>query len=295
MWWACGRTATALPWHAMTANSWLARRVFHWAHQGGAREGPSNTLCAMRRGLAAGAHGLELDVHRTRDGHLVVAHDDDVQRMTGSSGRIATSTLEQLRMLDAAHQWAPGEVTLASGPDDAYPLRHQGPGPVDPELRIPTLQEVFDAFPGVPLNLEIKRWRAALPLAKVVKGLARDDVIVVSIRPWALWLFRRRAGAAPFAPSPIGLVLIWLASRAGLSLPNRGAVAIQVPLELMGRKVTDRRLVKAARRAGLAVHVWTLDEPALVRRALDLDVDGIMTDRPSVVAAVLAERGVAWR
>jgi len=278
----------------MTVNPWLERRVFNWAHQGGAREGPSNTLYAMRHALEAGAHGLELDVHVTRDGHLVVAHDDELRRTTGAEGRIATSTLEHLRTLDAAHQWVPGEITVESASPETYTLRNDGSRPVDPELRIPTLQEVFDAFPGVPLNLEVKRFRAALPLARFLRRTARTDIVVASIRPLAMWAFHLRARSVPFVPGPVGVALVWIASRVRIPVPIRGGAAIQVPLRLKGWKVTDRRLVAAAHRAGLAVHVWTLDDPAEIGQALDLGVDGIMTDRPTVVAGILTERGAAW-
>lgn len=268
--------------------------MFHWAHQGGAREGPSNTLHAMRRALERGAHGLELDVHVTKDGHVVVAHDDELRRMTGVEGRIATTTLEHLRTLDAAHQWVPGQVAVDAAADEDYVLRNDGRSPVEPDLRVPTLQEVCDAFPGVPLNLEIKRMRAARPLARFLRDAAGNDLIVVSIRPLALWVFRLRARAVPFAPSPVGLAVVWLASRVRIPVPIRGGVAIQVPLRFKGRTITDKRLVAAAHRAGLAVHVWTLDDPEEIRQALDLGVDGIMTDRPSAVAEALTERGVAW-
>ena len=278
----------------MTANPWLERRVFHWAHQGGAREGPSNTIYAMRHALQAGAHGLELDVHRTKDGVLVVAHDDELRRTTGTEGRIATSSLEHLRTLDAARQWVEGEVAVDGAPPEQYPLRNEGPGPRTPELGIPTLQEVLDAFPGVPMTLEIKRWRAAWPLAKLLRQLGRDDVIVVSIRPWALWAFRLRARSVPCAPSPVGMADFWLASPARMAVRLRSAVAIQVPLRHKGVRITDRRLVEKAHKAGLAVHVWTLDDPAEIQEALDAGADGVMTDRPTVLAAVLAERGASW-
>ena len=264
------------------ANSWVHRRMFHWAHQGGAREGPSNTLWAMRRALEVGADGLEVDVHRTADGVLVVAHDDELERMTGAPGRIATSSLEQLRQLDAAHNWSPG-------PGDGFPLRHQGPGPVQPDRRIPTLEEVFAAFPGVPLTLEIKRRPAARALADLLNRLDRDDLIVVSMRPLAQWSFRRRAPSVPAAAGPVALVAFWLASRVGIGLPLPGCVAIQVPLRLGPKRVTDRRLVRAAHKRNLAVHVWTLDEPTAMHTAFDLGADGVMTDRPSVLATVVAE------
>ena len=224
----------------------------------------------------------------------MVAHDDELVRMTGVDGRIATSTLEYLRTLDAAHQWVPGEVAVARAADDRYVLRNDGRSPVDPELRVPTLQEVFEAFPGVPLNLEIKRSRAARPLAKFLRQAARDDIIVVSIRPLALWAFRLWARRVPFAPSPVGLAVVWIASRLRIPVAIRGAVAVQVPLQFKARTITDKRLVAATHRAGVAVHVWTLDDPVEIGRALDLEVDGIMTDRPSVVAEALTERGVAW-
>ena len=278
----------------MAENPWLERRVFHWAHQGGAREGPSNTLYAMRRALDAGAHGLELDVHRTKDRKLVVAHDDELRRTTGAGGRISTSTLDHLRTLDAAHQWVEGEVVVDGAPPERYPLRNDGPGPRTPDLGIPTLEEVLSRFPGVPLNLEIKRWRGALPLAKALKALGRDDVIVVSIRPWALWLFRLRAPGVRVAPSPVGLFAFWLASRVRFPLRFPASVAIQPPLRRKGKLFADRRLVDAAHKAGLAVHVWTLDDRAEIEQAIDTGSDGIMTDRPTVLAAVLAERGVGW-
>lgn len=270
-----------------TGNPWVGRRVFGWAHQGGAKEGPPNTLWAMRRAREAGAHGLEVDVHRTADGVLVVAHDDELRRMTGAPGRIATSTLEELRGLDAAHNWQPE-------PGEEFPLRHTGPGPVDPELRIPTLEEVLDAFPGVPFTIEIKQRAAAAPLAELLERIDRPDVIVVSIRPAAMSIFRRRAPSVPIAPGPVALVLFWLFSRIGIGLPLRGCVAVQVPLRLWAKRVTDRRLVRAAHRRHLAVHVWTLDEPAEMRAAVELGADGIMTDRPTVLAGVLAEAGGPW-
>lgn len=278
----------------MAANPWLERRVFHWAHQGGAREGPSNTLYAMQHGIDAGAHGLELDVHRTKDGKLVVAHDDDLRRMTGAGGSISRSTLAHLRTLDAAHQWVEGEGAVEGLPPERYPLRNDGPGPRTPDLGIPTLDEVLARFPGVPLNLEIKRWRGALPLARALRGLGRDDIIVVSIRPWALWLFRLRAPSVRVAPTPVGLFALWLASRVGIPLRFPASAAVQPPLHRKGKLFADRRMIDATHRAGLAVHVWTLDERADIEQALDLGVDGIMTDRPTVLAAELAERGVGW-
>ena len=85
-----------------------------YAHQGGAREGPSSTIWTLERAVAAGADALELDVHATSDGHLVVCHDATVDRTTDGTGAIAAMTLDELRRLDNAYWWVPGEVSTTS-------------------------------------------------------------------------------------------------------------------------------------------------------------------------------------
>src|SRR5579871_3899442 len=121
---------------------WVDRRVLCYAHQGGAREGPSSTLLAMERAVAAGADAIELDVHATADGHIVVCHDPTVDATTNGSGRIASMTLAELQALDNAFWWVPGSVVDHSRPDDDYPLRGRAPG--DASLRVATLDEVLD-------------------------------------------------------------------------------------------------------------------------------------------------------
>ena len=94
----------------MQTNPWLDRRVLNWAHQGGAKEAPSSTLFAMRQAVANGADALELDVHMSRDGVLMVCHDATVNRTTDGSGAIADLTFDELRRLDNAYWWTPGTV-----------------------------------------------------------------------------------------------------------------------------------------------------------------------------------------
>jgi glycerophosphoryl diester phosphodiesterase/membrane protease YdiL (CAAX protease family)/predicted acylesterase/phospholipase RssA len=270
---------------------WRSRQRFHWAHQGGAREGPSNTIWAMRRAIANGADGLELDVHVTRDGQLVVAHDNALQRMTGRSGTIAESSLSEVRLADAAYYWVPGKVDDRElGPCERWALRGQGPHNHD--LRIPTLEEVFEAFPGTPFNLELKSRTAGPKLAdflteRRLKGFM-DDVIVVSFNDWWLRGFRRRCPDVAVAPGRVMLLLFWLASRFRRPWPRmKPYTALQVPLRLGPVTFTDERLIKTANKVGLVVHVWTVDAAGDMRRALEVGAHGIMTDCPSVLAAVL--------
>lgn len=280
------------------ANPWLERRVLAYAHRGGARDGPSNTLAAMRLALAAGATALETDVHATSDGHLVLCHDPTVDRTTNGSGAIASMTLAQCKSLDAAYWFVPGEeVSPGHAPAD-YPFR--GRAPADSAYTIPTLAEVLVTFPGIPLNLDIKQSAPAVApyeaaLAKALADHERvDDVIVASFNPDSLRAFSAVAPRVATAAAARAIARIWLAGRAHIRpLPTRHS-AIQVPLVLRGLTVVDARLVRAAHRAGVAVHVWTIDEAAEMKRLVDLGVDGIMTDRPSVLARVLGEAGVTW-
>ena len=153
-------------------SSWLERRVINYAHQGGAWEGPSSTLYAIASALEAGATAIELDVHATADGKLVVGHDPTVDRTTEGAGRIAELPWQSVRALDNAYWWVPGaDVTPGLDPE-RYPFR--GRGPADRRFRIALLEEVLDEFPGVILNLDIKQTGpAVVPYEETLAALLR--------------------------------------------------------------------------------------------------------------------------
>ncbi|HUR50431.1 MAG TPA: glycerophosphodiester phosphodiesterase [Acidimicrobiales bacterium] len=279
-------------------NPWLDRRVLNWAHQGGAREGPSSTLWAMRCAVESGAHAIELDVHATKDGHIVVCHDPTVDRTTQSSGAIADLTLEQVQSLDNAYWWVPGEVVAPGRAEDEYPLR--GRAPDDLSLRIPTLHEVLDAFPGVFLNFDIKQTAPAVKpyeeeVARVLAEHGRsDDVIVASFLDGATDAFRQIAPETCVSFGMEGTRAFFTAVRDGADPPDTPHVALQVPPWAGEIELVTAGFVDAAHAAGVAVHVWTIDEEAEMRRLVGLGVDGIMTDRPSVLAGVLDELGAGF-
>ena len=126
----------------MRDNPWLERRVIAYAHQGGAKEAPSSTLYAMRRALVNGATGLELDVHATSDGQLVVCHDSTLGRTTNATGEIAGLALDEVRRRDNAYWFVPGEGATRGRPVGDYALR--GRAPDDRELCVATLSEVIE-------------------------------------------------------------------------------------------------------------------------------------------------------
>lgn len=260
-------------------NPWLTRRVIGFAHQGGADEGPANTIQAMRRALANGIHALEFDVHLTRDGEVVL-HHDPVVVAGGRTVEIEDTDLVDLRALK-------------------------------PDLA--TMDEVLDAFPGVPLTVEVKAAKAAEPAIRTLaeeKSAGGKDrpVVVTSFSAAIVRTVTRASRGQPVdtAPAWPTILLYWLLSRVGVSLPvGRRHVALQVPLRLDGVAVVkhvpllrrlrlcDRRFVRAAARRGLAVHAWTLDEEGDMAQALEAGVHGIMTDRPSELMRVLGERDVS--
>lgn len=285
-------------------NPWLERRVLNWAHQGGAREWPSSTLFALRNAVGAGAHAIELDVHATSDHHLVVCHDTTVDRTTDGTGRIADLTLEQVRRLDNAYWFVPGrgdQVThdLPAGAGAvAYTFR--GRAPADTSFVIATMEEVLDAFPHVFLNFDIKRTAPEVEpyehlVADTLRAFGRvDDVIVASFNDVSTDRFAEQAPDVATSFGTAGTAAFYQAVRAGERPPATRHRALQVPATYGDITLVDEEFVDAAHRHGLAVHVWTIDDPDEMRHLLGLGVDGIMTDYPSVLADVLSEEGLAY-
>jgi glycerophosphoryl diester phosphodiesterase len=277
---------------------WLGRRVIAYAHQGGAWEAPSSTLHAIQHALEAGATGVELDVHATADGELVVCHDATVDRTTAASGTIASFTLAELRAMDFSYWWIPGADVTPGRPDAAYPLR--GRAPADPAYGIATLREVLERFPGVVLNLDIKQTAPVVPayeepLARLLAEYGRvDDVIVASFLDPATDAFRGFAPDVPTSAGTIATAEAWRAVQAGEAMPVTPAVAYQVPERQGDLVVVDERFVDAAHRAGKAVHVWTVNDAESMERLVGLGVDGIISDLPTTLCGLLASAGVAW-
>ena len=279
-------------------NPWLERRVIAYAHQGGAWEWPSSTLFAMRKSVEAGATAIELDVHATKDGELVVCHDATVERTTNGHGAIAQMTLEEVRSLDNAYWFVPGaDATVGLAPA-AYPYR--GRAPEDPDFRVATLAEVLEQFPDVVLNLDIKQTAPAVvsyeePLARLLAAYGRgDDVIVASFLDLATERFRAHAPGIPVSAGTLATAQFWRAVHEGGDAPAPAAVAFQVPERHGDVLVVDDLFVRAAHRAGVAVHVWTVNDEGSMRRLVDLGVDGIITDLPTTLSDVLATCAVGW-
>jgi glycerophosphoryl diester phosphodiesterase len=276
---------------------WTARRVIAFAHQGGSFEGPSSTLAAIEHALRVGASAIELDVHATSDRRIVVCHDDTVDATTNHHGEIASLTLAELRSMDNAYWWIEGETVTPGREERAYQLR--GRAPSDRRYGVATLEEVATTFPGVLLNLDLKR---TSPEVEAYESLLYDDlrrleitdaVMVASFHDEAIQRFRALApGVATSAATNEVAAFYFSLGDASPAVPP--VEAFQVPARFSGIDVVTPAFIDAAHRADVAVHVWTINDEVEMTRLLDLGVDGLVSDRPTPLAALLGERGCAW-
>jgi glycerophosphoryl diester phosphodiesterase len=282
-------------------NPWLERRVIAYAHQGGAKEAPSSTLYAIGLALENGATGIELDVHATRDGKLVVCHDPTLDRTTNATGEISEASLEELRDLDNAYWFIPGEDAVGGHPAEEYVLR--GRAPTDRDFCVATLSEVLEAFPGVVLNLDIKRTAPEVApyeqeLARVLCDHGRSDgVIVASFLDAATDAFSKFAPGVAISAGTGATTEFYRRLHAGEPPQDDIGryVALQVPARVGPIAVVDQGFVDAAHSCGLAVHVWTVDDPEQMEQLASLGVDGIISDKPAVLAGVLGRLGANWK
>jgi len=254
-------------------------------------------LAAIAHALEVGATAIELDVHATKDRHLVVSHDETVDRTTNHSGAIATLELAQLREMDNAYWFIEGDV-VTPGRDDTH-YRHRGLAPQDRRYGVATLEEVAEAFPDVLLNLDIKRIEPAVEpyeelLANELRRLERtSSVIVASFHDVALRRFRSLApDVATSAGTEEAAVFYFSLPEGAPVVPP--VVALQVPATFGDVEVVTEAFVAAAHAADVAVHVWTINDDEQMKNLVDRGVDGVVSDRPSALARVLRERGCAW-
>jgi glycerophosphoryl diester phosphodiesterase len=242
------------------------------AHRGFSREGLENSMAAFRAAVDLGYQYLETDVHTTSDGVLLLFHDDTLDRVTDGRGRISELTAAQVAA-----------------------ARIGGREPV------PLFDELLAAFPDVRVNLDVKDWNSVRSLAAgIERHGAHDRVLVASFSD------RRRRAVLKLLGRPVassagvvtngllvllGPLLPVALLRLVLRRPLRDVQALQVPVRHGIVPVATPGFIRRAHRLGLVVHVWTVNEPAEMRRLLDLGVDGIVTDRADLLKQVLLERG----
>lgn len=245
------------------------------AHRGFSGDYPENTLLAFRAADAVGAAYLELDVHLTRDGEVVVIHDDDLARVAGVAGVIAEMALAVVRAADAGRNF--------SVDGTSFPFRGKG-------IRVPTLREVLRALPAQRFIVEIKPSTPGMvrPTLAIIEDCAMSRrVLIASEHQAPLDEVRALAPALPtnFSTDEVGRFILSLAP--GAEPYDPPGDALQIPPEHLSWQLVTPASVAAAHRLGVEVHVWTVDEVAAMRTLLAMGVDGIITNFPPRLLGVL--------
>lgn len=260
-------------------------RPIVFGHRGASGEAPENTLVAFERALAQGAQILETDVHLTRDGEVVIAHDPDVSRTTEGRGSIAELRFAELAALDAGHRFSPDGGA-------SHPYRGRG-------IRIPALREVFRRLPTTRFNVEVKTGdpRLVSALVGLVAEHERADLTLLAAAEAdtlaAVRAELARRGVRAATGASVADVLGFVRAALGEGEAPAEPMALQIPPSFAGKPLVTRALVDFAHRRDVQVHVWTINEEDEMRQLLALDVDGIMSDFPARLRAVVdAERAV---
>jgi glycerophosphoryl diester phosphodiesterase len=251
-----------------------ASRPQVFAHRGGCALGPENTIAAFDLGVACGADGLELDVHLSADGEVVVCHDPTLDRTTNMSGPLARLTADELRRVDAACRFA--------GERGDYCFRNQAVG-------IPTLAEVLHRYRDLPVIVEMKVNSPDMgrAVAEVVRAAAAAERVCAA-GYGALSAAAARAALPEMATSASHPEVRLALYRSWAGWPVRQARygCYQVPEKAGLLRVVSPRFVRHAHRAGLEVQVWTVDDERDMNRLLGWGVDGLISNRPDLAVRV---------
>ncbi|UCZ52408.1 glycerophosphodiester phosphodiesterase [Bacillus shivajii] len=255
------------------------------AHQGGEHLAPSNTLAAFEQARELGVDVIEFDVHMTKDGYLVAIHDNTVDRTTDGIGKVNDLTLEEIRALDAADYF--------QDLNGEYSYKEQG-------VTIPTVEEIFDEFSDMRLNIELKATNDPEfyePMSKRLWELIEEygnakRVLVASFEHDIIEMFQEVSnGQVPVSGGRQEVTKFVVFHKLFLNGLYRANVdAIQIPTEESIFNLKDEKLIHGAKKRGMDVHYWTINDQDKMRELVELGADGIITDRPDLLIEVLEEQ-----
>ncbi|MDE1462943.1 glycerophosphodiester phosphodiesterase [Spartinivicinus poritis] len=248
------------------------------AHRGGKGLWPENTLHAFQEAVSLGVDMLELDVRQTKDGQLVVLHDEYVDRTTNGKGSISQLTLAEVKKLDAGFNWTEDNQN--------FPYRGKG-------ISIPTFQEVLKHFPEQKMIVEIKQAHPAIEqsVCQAIRTTKKENhVIIGSFYPEVLKRFRQICPDIATSASPNEVKLLFAAERLGLSeLLSPAASALQIPKQNGKIEVATSTFIKAAHDRQLQVQVWTINDTDTMMSLIANGADGIITDYPNRLLTLMSK------
>jgi glycerophosphoryl diester phosphodiesterase len=256
-------------------------RVF--GHRGSAGTHPENTLESFRAAVARGVQYLEFDIQMTRDGEVVVAHDNHLARMCALERTIPEMMYAELAAADAGRMFSLDGAT--------FPFREKG-------IRVPRLAEVLEAFPKLRMIVEVKQIApsvVAAMLAVIDRAGMRRNVLVASEHQEPLDEVRKAAPEIPtnFSYLESGLFIQAMGTRDANYRPPGDAV--QIPRSYESWQLVTPESVAFAHRLGLEVHVWTVNDEAEMSELLDMGADGLISDYPDRALDVIRRRAAGER
>lgn len=249
-----------------------------FGHRGSAGTHPENTLVSFQAAADAGVRYLELDVHMTRDGEVVVSHDGNLERACGRPRLIMEMDYVEVRSADAGYTFSPD--------GQSFPFRGKG-------IRIPRLAEILASFRDVRFIVEVKQEEPSLvePMLRVIDsaGMGRM-VLIASEHQRPLEEVRALAPAMPtnFAYHEVAGFLTAMATTDRHYQP--AGDALQIPPEYYSWKLATAETVEMAHRLGIEAHIWTINDEPDMSALLDIGIDGIISDFPSRLLKVIASR-----
>ncbi len=295
-------TATTTAARPATVAELLTRRVV-LAHAGGDDDYPHSTPYAFAESVKAGVDVLDLDVRLSGDGVLVVQHDEDLQRTTNSTDRVASHTYAELRALDNAYWFNTRCNTCKNRPAADYVWRGvrtgdkpPPPGYTPDDFIIPTFHDIATRYPALPLNIEIKGTiddgigvPVATALAAELKALGREEsTVVTSFDDAVLAAFHQLAPNVELSPG-LQATTAWVLG--GAPLPG-GMRILQIPPEYQGITVLTPDLIAKAKAAGYPLWIWPngdkYENEAGYRQLFQMGIEGVNASKPR---AGVAARG----
>ena len=244
------------------------------AHRGGGLLAPEESLEAYRNAVAAGADMLEMDLHASRDGVLVLHHDATVDRITDGTGAIKEMSFEDLRKLDAGFSFSPDNGL-------SYPYRGKG-------VQVASFREVLQEFPTAIFSAEIKQ--SDPPIVDAVLAILKETgmenrVILVSFVDAVMREIREKNPSLVTGAS-LGEMMVFT------TLSAEKAKNYEPPCPIFQLSGINAEQLALAHSLDMAVQIWTVNEAEAMRRWLDLGVDAVMTDDPALLEGILEEKGL---
>jgi glycerophosphoryl diester phosphodiesterase len=252
------------------------------AHQGGDGVWPGDTMYAFEKAVEIGADVLEMDAHITKDGHIILMHDETVDDTTDGTGLIEEMILAELKQLDAAYDWS-------NDGGQTFPYRGQG-------IQVTTLADVFEKFPQMRYAIEIKK--SGIPLEQPLCDLIRrydmqDKVLIASFHDAVMQNFRVTCPEVATSASRgevTKFVILGKVFLSGLVAPAYQSIQPPYdPEESYNIPIMTKRFIREAHARNIRVEPWTVDDPALMEQYIEWGVDGIITDRPDLMVEILGK------